>query len=116
MTVIDALVAECDAIEFRDRYALLTESRIDSDTLPYGVYAYPLRHGDDLGIPIAIENSVSVNFFGTLLLTHSLDIADDEHLMIDAFEEICYFGEEGTIDDLLDSVAASAEFEPESDF
>jgi len=116
MTAIDAPVAECDAIEFRDRYALLTESRIDSDTLPDGVYAYPMRHGDDPGIPIAIENSVSVNFFGTLLLTHSLDIADGDCLTIDAFEEICYFGEEGTLDDLLEIVAPTAEFAPKPEF
>ena len=116
MKTIDALVAKCDAIEFRDRYALLTESRIDSDTLPYGVFAYPLRHGDDPRIPITIENSVGMNFFGTLLLTHSLDIADGDCLTIDAFEEICYFGEEGTLNDLLESVAPSSAFAPEPEF
>lgn len=48
--------------------ALYTDSRINRNSLPQGVFAYEMRHSDDGDEPFAaVEPIVVVNFSGTVL-------------------------------------------------
>ena len=49
--------------------ALYTELHTDKSSIPDGMYCYDLRHGDDDSFPSAVENSVAVNYYGTILTT-----------------------------------------------
>lgn len=50
-------------VEVKGRMVLFTELCVDKDTIPFGMYCYDLRHGDD-GLPYTIKRNVIVNYFG----------------------------------------------------
>ena len=69
--------AECEAVEYKGEYALLYEGRLDKTTVPDGFHVYDIRHSDDdWGEPRTIEKSVTVNFYGSIILNHPLDIPE----------------------------------------
>ncbi len=50
------------------RPMLFTNSRIDRDTVPKGLYLYEVRHDDDRqGLPVEIAERIVINHWGTLL-------------------------------------------------
>lgn len=50
------------------RPMLFTNSRIDRDTVPKGLYLYEVRHDDDRqGLPVEIAECIVINHWGTLL-------------------------------------------------
>lgn len=49
-------------VEVKGRMVLFTELCVDKDTIPFGMYCYDLRHGDD-GLPYTIKRNVIVNYF-----------------------------------------------------
>jgi len=64
---------EYEAFSIFGHDALFTDKRIDRDTLPKGMHAYDIRHGDD-GDPSMLEKSVNSNFYGTLVLNRPISL------------------------------------------
>lgn len=77
MPLCDANTEEFEGFEIFGRAALFTNARINRDTLPKGVYAYDLRHGDSGARPCTVENRVIVNHFGTVLLNSPIALSKD---------------------------------------
>ena len=83
MSKQNVTTAECDAVEYKGEYALIYEGRLDKSTVPDGFHAYDLRHKDnDWGAPATIEKSVVVNFFGSIILNHPLEIPESGLLKV----------------------------------
>ena len=79
----NAMTAGCEAVEYKGEYALIYEGRLDKSTVPDGFHAYDIRHADeDWGDPCTIEKSVVVNFFGSIILNHPLEIPERGYLDI----------------------------------
>ena len=55
-------------VEIKGHFGLFTDSRIDKNSIPEGLYCYELRHGDENAYLAALEQSVRVNYFGTVLM------------------------------------------------
>jgi len=70
-----------DGFELLGR-VIFSQLRIDRDTIPKGLYAYDLRHGDDDGIPCTLEKSVTVNYFGTVLSSRPFHIPKEGYRRI----------------------------------
>ena len=82
-------------MEIKGHYGLFTDSHIDRDKIPEGLYCYELRHGDDNSYPAALELSVVVNYFGTMLMSDKLEL---ENGMIElSYEDFGFTGEELSI-------------------
>ena len=82
-------------VEIKGHYGLFTDSHIDRDKIPEGLYCYELRHGDDNSYPAALELSVVVNYFGTMLMSDKLEL---ENGMIElSYEDFGFTGEELSI-------------------
>lgn len=72
---VNARNEEYEHIELLGKPALLTDSRIDRDTVPKGWHCYDLRGSDyDPGKPITVENWVVVNHAGTVLMPDDLKL------------------------------------------
>ena len=64
--------------------ALFTSIRIKRGTVPYGLYAYDVRHDDECrGIPCEIAPFVMVSHRGTIILAEPLELPDDGRRYID---------------------------------
>lgn len=63
--------------------AMIIEERIDKQTLPAKWIGYDIRHSDDdSGQPATIEENVTVNFFGTILVDKLLDFDGKDYIKI----------------------------------
>jgi hypothetical protein len=71
-----------DPVSLFDKPALFSNLRIDRDTVPEGLYAYDIRHGDD-GEAATVEKSVSVNHMGTVIMAEALDFGESEYIPLD---------------------------------
>lgn len=71
-----------DGFELFGREVLFSQLRIDRDTLPKGIYAYDLRHGDDDGVPCTLEKRVAVDHFGTVLTNRPFSFPKDGYRRI----------------------------------
>ena len=86
MMPISARDADYESFEILGHDAVVTDSRINRDTIPEGLYAYDLRHSDDdWGEICGLANKVVVNFFGTVItktpipnVEHEIDIHEDQ--------------------------------------
>ena len=64
----NAIVEEYEHIELFGKPVLFTNDRLDRATVPQGWYCYDLRGSDDdPGIPVTLEENVSVNHAGSIL-------------------------------------------------
>ena len=71
----DAYKEDYEHIELFDVPGLFTNGRIDRETVPAGWYCYDLRGSDDdPGDPTTVEEQVSANHAGTVLLTKPLKL------------------------------------------
>lgn len=69
--------------EAGDVYGLFSEYRFEDTVLPAGLIAYGVRHSDDDdSVPCTIEPSVSVNYFGALIVDKPLDFGGKDHINI----------------------------------
>lgn len=93
MEKIDAGEELFDEIDLIGRTGLFTELRVDKSTIPDGVYCYELRHGDDDSFPAELEENVSVNYFGAVLMTEKLELDKEGRLPI-GYKGFGYTGEE----------------------
>jgi len=55
-----------------ENVGVLTSERVDRSTVPDGWYVYEIRHSDDGGNPITVENNVVCNFYGTFITKHPI--------------------------------------------
>ena len=71
----DAYKEDYEHIELFDVPGLFTNGRIDRETVPAGWYCYDLRGSDvDPGDPTTVEEQVTVNHAGTVLLPKALKL------------------------------------------
>lgn len=75
MSGLNAYTEDYEHIELFGEPGLFTNGRIDRSTVPDGWYCYDLRGSDDdPGDPSAVEESVSINHAGTVLLPAPLEL------------------------------------------
>ena len=63
-----------------DKLVFFTKDRVDRRDLPDNVYVYELRHKcGDVTTPIELANSVTVDFYGTVLVNEPCPVDLDKH-------------------------------------
>lgn len=78
--MVKALINGADCLLFHDE-------RIPAEKAPPGYpYMYHIRHGeDDWTVPVALEQLVAVNFFGTVFMKEPIRICADGYVEIESF-------------------------------
>lgn len=101
MASIDVQKEVLAEVEILGHKALFTELRVDKSTIPEGVFCYALRHGDDDSYPATLENGVSVNYFGSVLLTEKITLDEMKMRSVDC-EDFWYTGEEMKLSEFME--------------
>ena len=78
MALFDARTHDFEEVEIFEKPALFTCLRIDSETVPSGIYKYEVRHDDDMqGIACQLGRRIVVNHWGTLLTREPIELDKD---------------------------------------
>jgi hypothetical protein len=93
METVDVQKEVLEEVELLGRTGYFTELRVDKETVPEGMHCYELRHGDDDGFPVSVEESVRVNYFGAVLLAEALELGNEKALQF-GYEDFGYTGEQ----------------------
>ena len=93
METVDVQKEVLEEVELLGRTGYFTELRVDKDTVPEGMHCYELRYGDDDGVPVSVEESVRVNYFGAVLFTEALELGEGKALQF-GYEDFGYTGEQ----------------------
>lgn len=93
METVDVQKEVLEEVELMGRKGYFTELRVDRETVPKGMHCYELRHGDDNGFPVSVEEHVRVNYFGAVLLTEALELGEEKALQF-GDEDFGYTGEQ----------------------
>ena len=93
MEIVDVRKEVLDEVELLGRTGYFTELRVDKETVPEGMHCYELRHGDDWRVPVSVEESVRVNYFGAVLLAEALELGEEKALQF-GHEDFSYTGEQ----------------------
>ena len=93
METVDVQKEVLEEVELLGRTGYFTELRVDKETVPEGMHCYELRHGDDDGFPVSVEESVRVNYFGAVLFTETLELGKEKALQF-GYEDFGYTGEQ----------------------
>ena len=93
METVDVRKEMLEEVELLGKAGYFTELRVDKETVPEGMYCYELRHGDDDGFPVSVEENVRVNYFGAVLLAEALELGEDKALQF-GYEDFGYTGEQ----------------------
>ncbi len=91
MEIVDVLKEILEEVGLMGRTGCFTELRVDKETVPEGVYCYELRHGDDDGFPVSVEENVRVNYFGAVVLAEKLELGEEKALQF-GYEDFGYTG------------------------
>lgn len=82
-------------VEIFDVPALFSDWRISLDDLPEGLYRYDLRGSDDdPGMPVTVEQNVTVNHAGAIITAKPLDLCEDGCLTLTEDEGLNFIGGE----------------------
>lgn len=82
-------------VEIFDVPGLFSNGRIDPATIPEGMYVYDLRGSDyDPGMPVTVENHVTVNHAGSVITAKPLDLGEDGRLNLTEEEGLNFVGGE----------------------
>ena len=82
-------------VEIFDVPALFSDGRISLDDLPEGLYRYDLRGSDDdPGMPVTVEQNVTVNHAGAIVTAKPLDLGEDGCLTLTEDEGLNFIGGE----------------------
>lgn len=81
----DEAVVSYQVVEVHGVKCLFTEQRLNRSPIPGFIHLYDLRHGDNPSRPKTIENSVVVNFFGTILTDHVFNLDHDKNGVEDKY-------------------------------
>ena len=82
-----------ETIEINGLQALFTNSRIDRNSLPEGIYAYDIRHSDDGDEFATIQKKVIVNHAGTIITKEEIPMTCGDYTPV---EDYNFTGEETT--------------------
>lgn len=93
METVDVRKEVLEEVELLGRTGYFTELRVDKETVPEGMHCYELRHGDDDGFPVSVEESVRVNYFGAVILAEELELGKEKALQF-GYEDFGYTGEQ----------------------
>ena len=93
METVDAQKEVLEEVELLGQTGYFTELRVDKETVPEGMHCYELRHGDDDGFPVSVEESVRVNYFGAVLLAEALELGNEKALQF-GYDDFGYTGEQ----------------------
>ena len=91
METVDVRKEVLEEVELLGRTGYFTELRVDKETVPEGMHCYELRHGDDDGFPVSVEENVRVNYFGAVLLAEALELGNEKALQF-GYEDFGYTG------------------------
>lgn len=91
METVDVQKEVLEEVELLGRTGYFTELRVDKETVPEGMHCYELRHGDDDGFPVSVEENVRVNYFGAVLFAEALELGEDKALQF-GYEDFWYTG------------------------
>lgn len=114
MDAINVQEEMLEEVQVSGRLALFTELRVDKSTIPEGVYCYALRHGDDDSFPVALEKSVRVNYFGSVLMTEEIELEKSQYLSV-GFDNFWYTGAEMRLDEFVAKCKKNEALEPFQD-
>ena len=82
-------------VEIFDVPALFSDGRIALADLPEGLYRYALRGSDDdPGMPVTVEQNVTVNHAGAIITAKPLDLGEDGCLTLTEDEGLNFIGGE----------------------
>ena len=82
-------------VEIFDVPALFSNGRIALADLPEGLYRYDLRGSDDdPGMPVTVEQNVTVNHAGAIVTAKPLDLGEDGCLTLTEDEGLNFIGSE----------------------
>ena len=82
-------------VEIFDVPALFSDGRIALADLPEGLYRYDLRGSDDdPGMPVTVEQNVTVNHAGAIVTAKPLDLGEDGCLTLTEDEGLNFIGGE----------------------
>jgi len=76
MNLYDANLVDLEECEFLGTPALFTKYRITEASIPERLARYELRYGSDDSEPTTIENSVSDDYFGTIITSTSFKVPE----------------------------------------
>lgn len=93
METVDVQKEVLEEVELLGRIGYFTGMRVDKETVPEGMHCYELRHGDDWGFPVSVEENVRVNYFGAVLLAEALELGKEKALQF-GYEDFGYTGEQ----------------------
>ena len=93
METVDVQKEVLEEVELLGRTGYFTGMRVDKETVPEGMHCYELRHGDDWGFPVSVEENVRVNYFGAVLLAEALELGKEKALQF-GYEDFGYTGEQ----------------------
>ena len=93
METVDVRKEVLEEVELLGQIGYFTGMRVDKETVPEGMHCYELRHGDDWGFPVSVEESVRVNYFGAVLFTEALELGNEKSLQF-GYEDFLYTGEQ----------------------
>ena len=93
METVDVRKEVLEEVELLGRIGYFTGMRVDKETVPEGMHCYELRHGDDWGFPVSVEESVRVNYFGAVLFTEEMELGNEKALQF-GYEDFLYTGEQ----------------------
>ena len=91
-----------DVIEVLDRRALFSNGRLMPEQIPEGLYAYDLRHSDDVDRFCSIEPKVGVNHGGTVLMRDILDFGESGYIPLNEDTEPNFLGETMTVSEFAE--------------
>ncbi len=80
-------------VEIFDVPGLFSNGRIADEDIPKGLFRYDLRGSDDdPGMPVTVENHVTVNHAGSILTAQPLDLGEDGRLYLTEEEGLNFVG------------------------
>lgn len=103
----DAMQEQYERVTVLGLPMLFTNSRIDRETVPKGLFLYEVRHDDDQqGDPVQIGKWIMVNHWGTLISNKPVKLEpspsiDNAYRDIDPENDWNYEGEEATIQEYI---------------
>ena len=104
----DATKEVFEEVTVLDKPMLFTCLRIDSATVPKGLYLYEVRHDDDMrGDPVEIAKWIMVNHWGTLISNEPLPLTpsrsvNNAYLNIDPKKDWTYEGRDCTLAEYME--------------
>ena len=89
-----------EAVEFMGHKALFSDTRLAKSEIPEGLYRYELRDGGD-GELCSVEEKVTVNHAGTLLMKEPLDLGERGYIELDDECGLDFLGYEQTMQEFI---------------